>query len=52
MKIARKLRDVGFFEERTSSSGDIAYWVPFVYRPYLQMSQGKVDQISSPKLPL
>jgi hypothetical protein len=25
--------------------------VPFVYRPYLAMSQGKVDQISSPELP-
>jgi hypothetical protein len=52
LRIARKLRDVGFFEERVSSSGDTTFWVPFVYRPYLQMSQGKVDQISSPELPL
>jgi hypothetical protein len=50
LKIARKLRDIGFFEERTSS-GEITFWVPFVYRPYLAMSQGKVDQISSPELP-
>jgi hypothetical protein len=50
LKIARKLRDIGFFEERTSS-GEITSWVPFVYRPYLAMSQGKVDQISSPELP-
>jgi hypothetical protein len=49
--VARKLRDIGFFEERTPS-GDMTFWVPFVYRPYLQMSQGKVDQISSPELPL
>ena len=52
LRIARKLRDVGFFEERTSSLGDTTFWVPFVYRPYLQMSQGKVEQISSPELPL
>lgn len=52
LKLARNLRDVGFFEERTSSEGDITFWVPFVYRPYLQMSQGKVDQITSPELPL
>ena len=38
--IARQLRDIGFFEERTSK-GETTYWVPFVYRPYLDMSQGK-----------
>jgi hypothetical protein len=51
LKVARKLRDIGFFEERTSS-GDITFWVPFVYRPYLAMSQGKVDEITSPELQL
>jgi hypothetical protein len=42
--IARQLRDVGFFEERMSA-GETTFWVPFVYRPYLSMSQGKVDEI-------
>jgi hypothetical protein len=51
LKVARKLRDIGFFEERTSS-GEATFWVPFVYRPYLAMSQGKVDEITSPELPL
>jgi hypothetical protein len=51
IKIARKLRDIGFFEERTSS-GEMTFWVPFVYRPYLAMSQGKVDEITSPELQL
>src|SRR5690606_9763029 len=30
-KVARVLRDIGFFEER-SSKGEVTYWVPFVYR--------------------
>jgi hypothetical protein len=51
IKIARKLRDIGFFEER-SSSGEMTFWVPFVCRPYLAMSQGKVDEITSPELQL
>ena len=46
--IARQLRDVGFFEER-SSKGETTYWVPFVYRPYLDMSQGKVEGILRPE---
>ncbi|WP_438275120.1 P-loop ATPase, Sll1717 family [Nitrobacter sp.] len=46
LRIARKLRDVGFFEERTSA-GETTFWVPFVYRPYLAMVQGKVDDINS-----
>jgi hypothetical protein len=44
--VARQLRDVGFFEER-SSRGEPTFWVPFVYRPALSMSQGKVDEIQS-----
>jgi hypothetical protein len=45
--IARALRDVGFFEERTSR-GEVTFWVPFVYRPYLSMSQGKVEGLQGP----
>ncbi len=30
--IARQLRDIGFFEERSPQVG-ATYWVPFVYRP-------------------
>jgi hypothetical protein len=41
-KIARQLRDIGFFEER---SGGASYWVPFVYRSYLAMVQGKADEL-------
>jgi hypothetical protein len=52
LKIARKLRDIGFFEERTASSGELTFWVPFVYRPYLALSQGKAEDILSPELPL
>ena len=43
-RIAKQLRDIGVFEERTSKT-EITYWVPFVYRPYLSMSQGKVDAV-------
>jgi len=42
--IAKQLRDIGMFEERASKS-EVTYWVPFVYRPYLDMSQGKVEEI-------
>jgi hypothetical protein len=44
LTIAKNLRDIGFFEERTSR-GEPTFWVPFVYRPYLSMSQGKADEI-------
>jgi len=43
--VARELRDIGFFEERSSQSP--TYWVPFVYRPYLSMSQGKADELQA-----
>jgi hypothetical protein len=45
LAVARELRDVGFFEER-SSRGELTFWVPFVYRSFLAMSQGKVEEIS------
>lgn len=41
---AKDLRDIGFFEERTGQ-GEPTYWVPFVYRSFLQLSQGKADEI-------
>ena len=44
VEIAKNLRDIGFFEERTSRA-EQTFWVPFVYRPYLSMSQGKADEI-------
>ncbi len=47
LEIARELRDVGFFEEHQSGSGT-TFWVPFVYRPFLSMSQGKADEIQGP----
>ncbi|MCX5513733.1 hypothetical protein C3941_13685 [Kaistia algarum] len=37
---AKELVDVGFFEERRVK-GETTYWVPFVYRPYLAMTQGR-----------
>ena len=42
--IARRLKSVGFFEERGAQGGS-TFWVPFVYRPYLSLVQGKVDEI-------
>jgi hypothetical protein len=45
-KLAKSLRDVGFFEER-SSKGETTYWVPFVYRSYLALSQGKMQELQS-----
>lgn len=44
--VAKELRDVGFFEER-HSRGEITYWVPFVYRSYLALSQGKMQELQS-----
>jgi hypothetical protein len=44
--VAKALRDVGFFEERTSK-GEITYWVPFVYRSYLALSQGKMQELQA-----
>ncbi len=38
---AHRLVEVGFFERRTGES--ITYWVPFIYRPYLNLVQGRAD---------
>lgn len=38
----RRLVDVGFFEQRGSAT-DRTYWVPFLYRPALEMIQGAAD---------
>jgi hypothetical protein len=46
LKVARIMRDVGFFEERYSK-GEITYWIPFVYRSYLALSQGKMLELQS-----
>ncbi len=34
----RQLIDVGFLQEKKGAQ--ISYWVPFIFRPYLSMSQG------------
>lgn len=44
--IARTMRDIGFFEERVTK-GEVTFWVPFVYRTYLAMSQGKVAELQA-----
>lgn len=44
--VAKLLRDVGFFEERTSK-GEVTYWIPFVYRSYLALSQGKMQELQN-----
>jgi hypothetical protein len=41
-EIALSLVDVGFFEIR-GSKGTPTFWVPFLYRPALEMSQGKAE---------
>lgn len=42
----RRLVDVGFFEQRGPGS-DRSYWVPFLYRPALDMIQGAADGVRS-----
>jgi hypothetical protein len=41
-KIAEQLVVIGFFEPRLSD-----YWVPFLYRPALEMVQGSVEGVAS-----
>jgi hypothetical protein len=36
---ATQLMEVGFFERR--DRGTTTYWVPFIYRPYLSLTQGR-----------
>jgi len=38
-KIARKLVEIGFFEERIVKDVQV-YWVPFLYRDALELVQG------------
>lgn len=40
--IVQQLVDVGFFQKKTSRQED-TYWVPFLYRDALRMSQGLAD---------
>jgi len=42
----KRLLDVGFFEPRGTVS-DRSYWVPFLYRPALEMVQGTADSLRS-----
>jgi hypothetical protein len=44
-EIADRLVEIGFFERRKSESGEILYWVPFLYRPALEMVQGSADSV-------
>ncbi|MGO7271056.1 P-loop ATPase, Sll1717 family [Rhizobium ruizarguesonis] len=44
--LAKVLRNIGFFEER-QSKGETTYWVPFVYRSYLALSQGKMQELQN-----
>jgi hypothetical protein len=41
-RIAQRLVDIGFFEQRGSRES-LAFWVPFIYRPYLDLVQGKAE---------
>ncbi|WKA29760.1 P-loop ATPase, Sll1717 family [Bradyrhizobium roseum] len=41
-RIAQKLVDIGFFEQRGSRE-NLSFWVPFMYRPYLGLVQGKAE---------
>jgi hypothetical protein len=41
-EIATSLVEVGFFEKRGTKE-DPDYWVPFLYRPALEMVQGSAD---------
>jgi hypothetical protein len=43
-KIAQRLTEIGFFEQRGPRDNP-TFWVPFIYRPYLDLVQGKADNI-------
>ncbi|WP_168014756.1 P-loop ATPase, Sll1717 family [Halomonas salinarum] len=42
LSIANRLIEIGFFQKR-ESKGEASYWVPFIYRPALDMVQGKAS---------
>jgi hypothetical protein len=41
--IANKLFDVGFFEKRGAKQNP-TFWIPFIYRPVLNLVQGEADE--------
>lgn len=41
-QIARRLVNIGLFSERRTSR---TFWVPFMYRPALEMVQGKAEEV-------
>jgi ATP-dependent DNA ligase len=41
-KISEKLVDVGFFEKR-GGGGKVTFWIPFLYRPVLKITQGSAE---------
>lgn len=43
---AHKLVEVGFFEKRQAGR-NITFWVPFIYRPYLELIMGRVKDIAA-----
>lgn len=43
--VLKKLVDIGFLQEKTENRlRRTTYWVPFIFRPYLEMSQGAAFQ--------
>lgn len=42
-RVAQRLVSIGFFNERKTGQ---TYWVPFMYRPALEMVQGKAEGVS------
>lgn len=42
-ELASRLTDVGFFEVRGEKYNP-EFWIPFLYRPYLSLIQGKADE--------
>jgi hypothetical protein len=45
--IASRLVEIGFFERRGDKDHP-SYWVPFLYRPALEMSQGRLSRVTTP----
>lgn len=43
ISIATKLAEIGFFEIR-GKRNDLEYWIPFLYRPALNLVQGKAEE--------
>lgn len=41
-KISQRLCELGVFEQR-GPRDNLTFWVPFIYRPYLDLVQGKAD---------